>query len=216
MTQRVVVIGAGGFGREILDVLDAINNVVQRQPQFEIIGVVDANPSRHSLDQLRVRGVPYLGTDERWLEQPDSALYVVGVGDPKVRMEIDRRYAAAGHKRCPALIHPRAHLGSSERPAAGSVICAGVQVSTNVTIGQNVHINPNATIGHDVVLADNVSVNPGVILSGAVVMEEGSLAGAGAVVLENLRVGSHSTIGAGSCVVRSVPPNSVVKGVPAR
>jgi sugar O-acyltransferase (sialic acid O-acetyltransferase NeuD family) len=215
LMEDLVVIGAGGFGRETLDVVDAINSSASK-PAYSVIGVVDPLPGPENLTRLRDRGVAYLGSDDEWLASGKPARYVVAIGDPGVRRAIDVRYQAAGQVRACPLIHPSAGIGSSAMLGDGSVICAGVQVSTNVSIGRHVHLNPNSTIGHDSVLDDFVSVNPGAIISGGVRLEMGSFVGAGAVVLEMLTVGSQGRVGASACVVRDVSPGLTVKGVPAR
>ncbi|MCW4385032.1 acetyltransferase [Salinibacterium sp. SYSU T00001] len=211
MTQPLIVIGAGGFGRETLDVIEAINAVA---PTFDLLGVIDAHPSEVALQRLHARGVTFLGTDEAIILERD-AQFVAAIGSPSVRETVTARLVAAGAQ--PAtLVHPAAVIGSVPRIGRGSVVCAGAQVSTNVSIGEYVHINPNATIGHDAVLEDFVSINPGGIVSGEVFVESGALVGAGAVILQGLRVGRGSTVGAAACVVRDVAPTATVKGIPAR
>lgn len=212
MTVPLVVIGAGGFGRETLDVVEAINAA---QPTFDLLGVIDDAPSEVNVQRLAARGVAHLGSAADWIASSASASFIVGVGSPEVRKRIVAQFTAAGMTAATA-VHPAAHIGSRVQIGQGSVVCAGVHISTNVRLGIHVHLNPNATVGHDSQLDDYVSVNPGAILSGDVVVEERVLAGAGSVVLQGLRVGAGATIGASACVVRDVEPGSTVKGVPAR
>ncbi len=214
MIRPLVVVGAGGFGRETLDVVDALNRS-SAESVFEVLGVVDSNPSSANLDRLQRRGVPFLGSLEEWLKTDPSAEYLLGVGSPTDRERLDDRCRAEGLIAATA-IHPSATVGSEMRADDGVIVCAGVNVSTNVTLGRHVHLNPGSTVGHDSNVRDYVSINPGAILSGEVNIKERTLVGAGAVVLPGLTIGEGSVVGAAACVVRSVSANTVVKGVPAR
>ena len=208
----VVIIGAGGFGREALDVAEA---TIHQGRDLRIAGVLDDALSTTGADLLQRRGVAFLGGLTSWLNQPDDVEFVVAVGDPATRERLADRLEAAG-LRAATLVHPSAVVGTRVVLGPGTVVCGGVQLSTEVTTGRHVHVSAGALIGHDVTTADFVSINPGAIISGGVQLGRGTLVGAGAVVLQNLQVGAGSTVGAAACVVRSVPPGQVVKGVPAR
>lgn len=214
MTLPLVIIGAGGFGRETLDVVLA-QNAAASDPKYDLLGVVDSSPSSENVDRLSRSGIQYLGDETQWLARGVETCYLVGVGNPIARRLISARFSDANNT--PGLaIHPSVTLGSLSTVGAGSIICSGAQISTNVLMGKHVQVNPNATVGHDSVLGDFVSVNPGSIISGDVVCEEEVLVGAGAVILQGLRVGARSTVGAAACVTRSVNPDCIVKGIPAR
>ncbi|TFC89815.1 acetyltransferase [Cryobacterium sp. TmT2-59] len=214
MSIPLVVVGAGGFGREALDVVEAMNKA-EAVPVFQILGVLDADPSIRNLERLAARGVAYLGTDSAWREAGIQAQYLVGIGDPQARQRVAEAFSRDGFEAATA-IHPAASIGSRVTIGGGSVVCGGAQLSTNVSLGQHVQINPNATIGHDAVLHDFVSINPAATISGEVIVEARALIGAAAVILQGIAVGEDSLVGASACVVRRVKPKSVVKGVPAR
>lgn len=210
-----MVVGAGGFGRETLDVLEAVNGRQGSSP-YIVRGVADDDPSDHDLGILGKRGVEYLGRTSDIARYENRELrYLIAIGDPRSRAAVELRFREAGFSAATA-IHPTAVIGSNFQMKLGTVICAGVQISTNVTLGMHVHINPGAIIGHDAKLSDFVSVNPGAIISGHVGVKSRSLLGAGAIVLQGLSIGEGALVGAGAVVVKDVPAGSVVKGVPAR
>jgi sugar O-acyltransferase (sialic acid O-acetyltransferase NeuD family) len=214
MTNRLVVVGAGGFGREALDVIDAVNRAGDAV-KFDVIGIVDDKPSPDNLKRLSDRGVAYLGSVGDWLATGDDADYLIAVGSPAARKPLADRFDSAALRPATA-IHPCAVIGSMASVGAGSIVCSGVQVSTNVRLGRHVHLNSSATIGHDSILGDFTSVNPAATVSGECILGYQTLVGAGAVILQGRRVGARCVVGAASCVTHDVEDDAVVKGVPAR
>lgn len=221
MSTPIVVVGAGGFGREVLDVIEALNVASASQGDgsvpWNIVGVVDDSISTENLDRLGQRSIPYLGSTSEYLSSAANpgVEYAVGIGAPRVRRRVAEVFDGAGHS--PAtLVHPTATLGSKVVIGAGSVLCAGVRVTTNVVLGRHVHVNLNATIGHDTSIGDFVSLNPLASISGDCEIGDGVLVGVGGILLNGLRVGQDSTIGGAACAVRHVEAGTTVVGVPAR
>lgn len=215
MTIPIVVAGAGGFGRETLDVIEAINAAAPT-PVWKLLGVVDDAVNDLNHERLKSRSVSFLGPIDDFLRTADrSTNYVVGIGSPAARRRVAKRFETAGLTAA-TLLHPSATRGALSVFGPGTVVCAGVTVSTNVLLGSHVHLNPNATIGHDTVIEQFVSVNPLANVSGDCVIETGVLIGAGAVVLNGLRVGSGAVVGGSACVIRDVDPETTMVGIPAR
>ncbi|NYG54693.1 acetyltransferase [Nocardioides perillae] len=212
MVEPLVIVGAGGFGRETADVVEAINAIA---PTWELLGFVDDAPSDVNLERLAARGYDLLGGTDHLVSLDNCAHYVIGVGCPRARRAVADRLRCGRH--VPAtLVHPAATIGSAVSIGEGTVICAGARLTTNIAVGRHVHVNPSATVGHDTTLGDFVSLNPASSISGDCVIGAGSLVGVGAVVLNQLRVGEDATVGASACVVRDVLDGATVKGVPAR
>lgn len=213
MVERVVVVGASGFGRESLDVLEAMIAV---GADLEIIGVLDDAASEANVARLEARGIAHLGTVSSWLEQDgQSTKFVLGIGNPGARRRLSEKLERAGLSPFTA-VHPSATFGAQSVPGEGAVICAGAAVSNNVRFGRHVHLNPNVTVGHDAVLGDFVSINPAATISGEVEVLPQTLIGAGAIVLQGLSVGQGALVGAGAVVTKDVPPLAVAVGVPGR
>ena len=206
VSRLLVVIGAGGFGREVLDIVAASSDA-----SFELLGVL-ADPAP-DLTQLTPRGVAYLGPVST-LADIDAA-YVIGIGAPDVRRRIDD-YATSLGREAATLVHPSATRGWSVACQPGTIICSHVSITTNVTIGRHVHLDQNCTVGHDVVLGDYVRANPGATISGSVHVEAGATVGANATIIQGLRVGRDAVIGAGAVVTKDVPAGVTAVGVPAR
>lgn len=212
MNTPIVIIGCGGFGREVHDVIDAINEVT---PTWDLLGYIDDRPDLANVSRVESRNSTVLGGMD-WLMTPgQGAEFVIGIGTSTTRRTLDVRFASAGLTAA-TLVHPAATIGHDVRIGPGSVICAGVRVTTNITLGRHVHLNINSTVGHDCTLEDYVTINPLVAISGGVHIGKASMMGTHSAVLQNLSIGAGSTVGAGACVVRNVPDGVIVKGVPAR
>lgn len=209
----LVVVGAGGFGREVLDIVEAITRT-GREPQVELLGVLDDRPSRENLELLAERGVAYLGTVDSFAAVPPVS-FVIGIAHPEHRRTIDQRLTAAGHHAV-TLVHPAATVGSRTSLGAGSIVCAGGRLTTNIDLGRHVHVHVNATVGHDTALGAYSSVYPLSAVSGSCLIGDGATVGANATVVQGLTVGPGAFVGAGAVVVADVAPYATVKGVPAR
>ena len=213
-SARLVVVGAGGFGREVIDVVDAVNSSAS-VPLWEVVGVLDDAPSEVNLRRLEKRGVSYLGGTDGHIANSPPAHYLVGVGSPRVRRKMAAKFDNAGWLAA-TVVHPTATMGFDVRVGDGSVICAGVRLTTNIGLGRHVHLNLNCTVGHDCVIGDFVSVNPLASVSGDCIVEDGVLIGVAGVVLNGLRVGRDAVVGGSACAVKDVPPEVVIVGVPGR
>jgi sugar O-acyltransferase (sialic acid O-acetyltransferase NeuD family) len=204
----IVIIGAGGFGREVLDVIEAINAV---GGSLEFQGFLDDGPVDETL--VAARGVPLIGRVAGGV--PPGVRYVIGIANASTRRRIDAQLTADGLQPG-VLVHPAATLGSDVRLGFGSVVTAGVRVTTNIEIGHHVHLNLNCTVGHDSIVGDYVSVFPGATVSGNVTIGDGATVGTGANVLPGVTIGEGAFVGAGAVVTRDVEPRATVVGSPAK
>ncbi len=211
--QRIVVIGAGGFAREVKWLIEEIGRA---SPGPEFAGYVVSDLSR--LGEHDSRG-EVLG-DYGWLRANAGAFdaLAIGIGTPAARLKVSREllpeFPAA---RWPALIHPTVRLDrASAEIGPGVLLCAGVIGTVNVRLRAFSLVNLSCTIGHEADVGEGCVLNPTVNISGGVVLEEGVLVGTGAQVLQYLRVGKGATVGAGSVVTKPVEPGVTVVGMPAK
>ena len=208
MTREIVVIGAGGHGRETIDIIEAINAV---EPAFRLVGVVDDRGDEHGY--LARRGIPVLGGLDVLADQNGS--FVAAVGDPALRRALAEAATNAGLVSA-TLVHPTAVFGSDLHLGEGLVAAAQSQITTNVTTGVHVQLNIGATVSHDCVLGDYVTLSPGCHVSGNVHLGAGVTLGVGAVVRQGVSIGEGTFVGAGAVVVDDLPGRVTAIGVPAR
>lgn len=208
MIRKIVVIGAGGHGRETIDVIDAINAV---EPTFRLVGVIDDRGDEHGF--LARRNIPVLGGLDVLAQHEGS--FVAAVGDPALRRTLAEAATTAGLVAA-TLVHPTAVFGSDLRLGDGLVAAAHSQLTTNVRTGVHVQLNIGATVSHDCVLGDYVTLSPGCHVSGNVQLGAGVTLGVGAVVRQGVSIGEGTFVGAGAVVVDDLPAGVTAVGVPAR
>lgn len=207
MTELVIV-GAGGHGRETLDIVEAINAA---EPTWTFQGFVDDGEINE--ERLRRRVVANLGTTDTLTDS--GAHYVIGIGSPALRAMLDERLTAWGRPAA-TLVHPTATIASDNRIAHGVVLAAGARVTTNVTLGRHVHVNINAVVSHDCVVGDYTTLSPGVLVNGDVELGRQVFLGTGAIVTPGVSIGDGAVIGAGAVVIGDVPAGVTVTGVPGK
>jgi len=109
---------------------------------------------------------------------------------------------------------------------AGTSLSNNVQVlaESHVLIGEGCLIGDNVLImdsdAHDLSAdarkADKTSTTPVVILTAPVIIEDNVFIGSRVIILKGVTIGKDSVIGAGSVVVRSIPPGVIAAGNPAK
>jgi sugar O-acyltransferase (sialic acid O-acetyltransferase NeuD family) len=206
MSEPLVIVGSGGHGREVRDVVDACGG-------YDLLGFVDDSgdepgPRDDGVDLLGP--IPHLAT-------LGPVRVVVGIGDPRPRATVVQRLRELSNVQ-PAepLVHPLASVGSRCTVGPGTVIAAGARITTNVRIGSHCYVGPNASIGHDALLLDGATLYPGAVVSGNVTVGEAATIGAGAAIRQGIRIGAHAFVALGAGVVRDVPEGTTVAGTPAR
>jgi sugar O-acyltransferase (sialic acid O-acetyltransferase NeuD family) len=209
--RDLLVIGSGGFGRETVEAVRAINAA---GGCWQILGYLDDDPA---LNGKAVDGVPILGGIAEVHSYP-SAHVVVCTGRPDNYLSRPRIVGGLGLSpdRYATIIHPSAAVSSSSKVGPGSVILAQTVLTASVNVGSHVAVMPHVTFTHDDTISDFATVASGVRLGGGVRISEGAYIGSGALVREHRTIGSGALVGMGAVVTHDVPAHEVWAGVPAR
>lgn len=205
---EVLIIGAGGHGRVVLE-------IVRAEGKYHPTGFIDADAA---LADTLVAGVPVLGTLNalpRVLRQRKGIRAVVAIGDNRIRRGCAAKVVAAGVELV-SVVHPSAIVSPSAKIGRNVVIAAGAIVGTEAILADSVLVNSGAIVDHECRIGEGVHVGPGAKLAGRVSVDAGAFIGLGAAVIQCCSIGAESIIGAGAVVIRDVEPGTTVVGVPAR
>ncbi|MFR3818380.1 MAG: acetyltransferase [Fusobacterium varium] len=204
--KDIVIIGAGGLGRETAWLIEEINEI---NPEWNLLGFIE-----DSTDNIgkKINGYKILGTTEYLNNLSEDIYTIVAIGDGKVREKMvnklkNRKYAT--------LIHPDVRISKNSNLGVGTIVCSGALISVNTEIGQHCVINFNSIIAHDSKLKDFVTINVNVNISGNVKIDKYSTIGSGASIYQRKEIGENCMIGIGSAVIKKVKSNKTALGVPA-
>ena len=208
--QRIVILGAGGFARELVWALRETNGA---SPQWEVLGFIDEDKDKHG---KLICDLPVLGGFD-WFESIDRQKIRVwsGVGSTLAKQHLADVSKRLGLEFC-SLVHRDARMSTYVSIGCGTVITAGTIITTQVRIGDHVTVNLNCTVGHDCDIGNYSTLAPGIHLSGNCKIGEGVELGTGCIVLPGITVGRWSTVGAGGVVINDLPEYSLAVGIPAR
>ncbi len=207
--KEIVIVGAGGFGREVQWLLERINS---EKEEWEIVGFVDDGIQIGE----QVGGRPVLGGCDSLLQCGREIYAAVAIGSPAVRKSVAEKLRKNRKIRFPNLIDPSVISSSGCVCGEGNIVCAGVIGTVDYNMGDFDIINLDCTIGHDVKLQSYVTVYPGVNISGCVTVGEGTEIGTGSSIIQGISIGAQAIIGAGSVVVRNIGDACTAVGVPCR
>lgn len=201
--SKVVIFGAGGHGKVVLDILLEAGHCV--------LGFIDDDKSKKGQE---VRGYEVLG-DWSYLKKASGVKIALGIGNNKIRGDIFYKAKDAGADLITA-IHPKAVVSKDSATGKGVVIMPGAVVNSGAALEDGVVINTGATVDHDCRLGRFCQLWPGAHLAGTVSIGEFSYVGTGAAIVQNITIGKNTMIGAGAVIISDQPDNVTVVGNPGK
>ena len=198
--RRLLIVGAGGFGREVHSWL---MHIPEKSRNWYFGGFLD--------DKKKGDCIVYTISDYK--PQNDDIL-CCAIGDPKTKKKICLDLL---NRKCAfySLIHPNVVIGNNVRLGKGCILCPNVVITCNVIIGDFATINVSSSVGHDASIGSWSTVSGHCDITGFASLEEGVFLGSGVRILPKVQIGSFSRIGAGSVVMRNVGANKLFFGNPA-
>ena len=206
MNKNVVVIGAGGHGKVIADIII--------KSQDNVYGFLDDGVDIGTTI-IKNKNIKVIGNVEDCKkiasENPDFE-FVIAIGNNEIRKTISEKYNLKYYK----AIHPSAQIGLDVMVGEGTVVMANTAINSSTQIGQHCIINTGAIIEHDNVIEDYVHISPNATLCGTVKIGKLTHVGAGTVIKNNTNICENCIIGAGATIVKDIKEEGTYVGVPAK
>lgn len=208
MTVPLILLGAGGHAKVLLDLAERVGH--------EVVGVCDPGLARS--DAGTWRGVTVLGADDVLAAYPPQVYALInGLGSlpgQRRRRNLFELYREKGY-RFPPLVHPGATLGACVHLEDGAQVMAGVVVQADAVVGANTIVNTHVSIDHDCWIGAHCHIAPGSVLCGAVRIADGVHIGTAANITQGVTIGADAVVGAGTTVLRDIAAAHKIIGMKA-
>ena len=205
----MIVVGAKGFAKEVLEILHQNN---------QLEGLAFYDDVNHDLPDFLYDKFPILKNENQVREHfhKFGNGFTIGIGGPKLRDMLYKKFVLLGG-RLTSTISTTAYIGNyGNRIDEGCNIMQKVVLTNDIVLKIGVVINQMTSIGHDVVVGEFSEICPNVSISGNCTIGNHVFIGTGAIVLPKITIGNNVVVGAGSVVTKDLPDNCVAVGIPAK
>lgn len=205
--KKIYIVGAGGFGRELLWWIKDINKM---RPTWEIVGFLDDDP--HALDSYEC-DFGIVGSIQEWEPKEDEE-FALALGSPALKRKIAGIMEAKGAKFA-TVIHPTAMLSEFAHYGKGFIMFPNSKLSANSTVGDFVTLL-SSPIGHDTEIGDFSVISGNCNVVRNVVIGKDVFLAAGVCIAQDIHIGDGAYLGLGCVVLKDVQPGATMFGNPAR
>ncbi|MBI9018215.1 MAG: acetyltransferase [Phycisphaerae bacterium] len=205
--MKIVIVGAGGHGRVVLDILSSNH-------QFQVVGFLDNNIKLHNriIDGTKVLGD--LNHIDK-IKNDGICGAIIAIGDNRIRKMYAKKILDSGLALINA-IHPSANIAGNAKIGKNVTIAAGANICANAVIEDSVILNTGCIIEHECLIKNSSHICPGVKLAGHVTVEKLAFVGIGATVIQGIKIDQSAIVGAGAVVISDVSAFTTVVGAPAK
>lgn len=206
--KNLVIVGAGGFGREIYNMIPSCKGYGE---EYVIKGFI--NDIQDALDTFDGYA-PIIGTIKDYVPEQDD-VFICAIGDVAGRKFCVNHLLTKGAKFI-SLIHNNATFSRNSTIGVGCIIGRNVSISCDCSVGDFSILQSECMVGHDSKIGDFCQFHPRVFVAGRVSIGNDVHVCACAIIHPNKTIGDGATIGGGAFVIRNVKEKQTVYGNPAK
>jgi len=198
--KTIILIGAGGHCTSCID-------VIEMQQKFKIIGLIDNNKKKLSMNYKIIGGDKEL---KKISKKTKYALITIGhIKNSKIRENLFKKVLNHGFK-FPTIISPLSYVSKHASIGEGTIVMHGSIINAGAKIGKNCIINSKSLIEHDVVIGDHCHLATRSTVNGGVKIKKNSFIGSGTVVKQNVEIGKNCFINANLFIKENLKDNSKI------
>ena len=208
--KDLVIIGCGGFGREVFEIVELIND---EKPTWNFKGFVAEKADQgETIESLTILG----NLDELFMINNENLYACIAIADIAARKRISDECYKHGIKFATIISPDLKQRGDLCTIGEGTIIATGCEMAINSHIGKHCIFNTGSGIGHDTIVGDFVDMMPYAVAMGDVKISDYCYFGVRATVINGLTISEHCTIGACGCVIKNLEEPGTYVGVPAK
>ena len=205
--QEILIIGAGGFGRELYDMLwDGFSRGSCCFKGF-LAESADEKFSRSISETI-------IASPESYDPEPQDR-FLLAIGNMDDRVRIVETLTAKGAQFL-SFVHPTSVIARSSSIGRGVIVYPHAAVMNQAIVEDYVHLSIYASVGHDARVGKYSLMCPYASLNGFAVAEEAVYMSTHSTVAPNTRVGERAKISANSAAMHDVLSGCLVYGVPGK
>ena len=206
--KDLVIVGCGGFGREVVEIIKLINEI---EPTWNFMGFVDDNEQATTIENYNLIG----GLEELY-NMADKVYACIAIADIDSRKRLADECEKHG-VRFATIVSPDIKIrGDLCTIGEGSIVATGCSMAINSHIGRHCILNTGAGLGHDTVVGDFVDLMPEAVAMGDVHIGNYCYFGVRATVINGISITEHCTVGACGCVIKDLTEPGTYVGVPVK
>lgn len=209
--KNLIIIGAGGFGREVMEIaLD----IIEQKPEtdWRIKGFITDIPG--DFDEKDTLGYDIIGDISNHKISPEN-VYTFAIADIPFKMKMTQKFLEQGAEFV-NIIHPSCVIGRTVKMGIGNIISSRVTITSNVRLGNFTRVGGGTSIAHDVTVGDYSTISGTCGINGYAQVGKGVFMGSHTAICPHAVIGDFANIGAGSVVLRKVKAKTHVFGNPAK